>query len=87
MERINSTMILEKSEESALIDLKESQIKTRNLMKEYPCISLKTHFKGFENRLVEVIVNESFLQIIGYDIDTFISTILKEGFIQYLTSF
>jgi len=82
MEKINNC-ISKGTEDSTIKILKENQTKTQNLLNEYPCIRLKTHFRGFENRLAEVIINESFLQMIGYDIDTFISTILKEGFFRY----
>ena len=83
---MNKAAIQEESQENPLCFLEENQGKINNLLNEYPCIQLKTQFRGFENRLVEVIFNENFLQITGYTIDSFISIVLREGLPRYLFS-
>ena len=46
----------------------------------FPCAEFKSHFTGHQERLIEVTVNKKMIEKLGYDIDTFISHILREGF-------
>ena len=73
----------QESHQNLIQILEGNQAKKNDLLNKYPCIQLKTQFRGFENRLVEVVLNESFLKVTGYTIDSFISIILKEGFPRY----
>ena len=53
-----------------------------NLMSQMPFIKFKTLFKGYENRLSEILLSETLLQMLGYSNEYFACSVLKEGLPQ-----
>jgi len=78
-EKVRKSLTSKESQKEFQLNIEKSQMKKKILLEKSPCIQLKTHFRGHENRLVEVIVNEKFLEMIGYAIEQFISIVLSEG--------
>jgi len=56
----------------------------RELHAHYPCLQFKTHFRGYENHLTEVVLNEKFLQMVGYTPEAFASVVLSEGLPEFI---
>jgi len=42
-------------------------------------IQFRSYFRGSESRLTQIIVNESLIQMLGYNVETFCSQVLSEG--------
>lgn len=54
----------------------------KELHTKHPCLQFKTQFRGYENHLAEVVVNEKFLQALGYSMEAFATVVLNEGLPQ-----
>ena len=58
-------------------------VKQEELFKsQHPFIQLRSSFRGFENRLTEMMITESLVQCLGYTVESFVSTVLTEGLPQ-----
>lgn len=71
-----------KEVESEAFVLEQTRLKqkARDQFKNFPCIEFKSHFTGHQERLIEVSLNEKLINILRYDINSFISNVLREGF-------
>ena len=61
---------------------KISEKRKIKLLAEYPCLTQKRRFRGLDFKITELGFSEKFLKLIGYPIDAFVSTVLKEGLPQ-----
>ncbi len=73
----NNEKVLKDAESEQILVKKEPQEDNLSI---YPFAAFKSHFTGHQERLVEVAVNKKMLEKLGYDIDSFISHVLREGF-------
>ena len=78
-EKAQKSLSCEKLHEELQLNLDHHKMKKKILLEKSACVQLKTHFRGFENRLIEVIINEKFLEMTGYSLEQFISVVLSEG--------
>jgi len=51
----------------------------REMFRDYPYIQLRSSFQGYQTVLEEFIVNERFLHITGYTVESFASTVISDG--------
>ena len=70
-------MKLEVKEENNMKTLIQAQGKHLKMKECF--IQFKSYFRGSESRLTQIIVNEDFVKMLGYDLEKFISQILNEG--------
>jgi len=81
-----NTMSQEKGGKEKIAALKaEMDKKKLNLFMGHPYIHLRSSFRGFQTELDEIIVNERFLLVTGYTVETFASTVLSDGLPPLLT--
>ena len=71
-----------KEVESEIFAQEQARLKQKfvDQFKNLPCIEFKSHFTGHQERLVEVSLNEKLIRILRYDVDSFVSNVLREGF-------
>jgi len=71
-----------KEVESEAFIMEQARLKQKSLdqFRNLPCIEFKSHFTGHQERLIEISLNEKLINILRYDIDSFISNVLREGF-------
>jgi len=75
-----ASLSVQKGGKAKIAELKEEvDNKKRELVTKFPYFQCRSSFRGFQTELDEILVNERFLQIIGFSIETFISTVLSEG--------
>lgn len=60
----------------------QTNIQNIKLFEDYPCLKLKFRLRQHQNQLKEIVVNESFVQKLGYSVENFVSLVLQEGFPQ-----
>jgi len=72
----------QKEKEADVETTKISQKRKIKLMADYPCITQKRRFRGLDFKITELSFSEEFLKLIGYPVDSFVSTVLKEGLPQ-----
>jgi len=51
----------------------------QNLVKNYPCIEMKSQLKNGQIKLSEMNYSEKFIAELGYSLESFASTVFEEG--------
>ena len=68
----------EEEERLKIVDF-ESRKKLQKFFKKYACINFKTKFKNNNMHVTEICLNDKYLNELGYSIDSFTLTVLREG--------
>lgn len=61
---------------------KESEDKTNEFFQRYPTINFKATLSDGHMHLSEIVFNDKYLEGLGYSIDTFAVTTLRDGMPQ-----
>jgi len=51
----------------------------QNLVKNYPCIEMKSQLRNGQIKLSEMNYSEKFISELGYSLESFASTVFEEG--------
>jgi len=71
--------------EAKLIKMnKESEKRIEEYFKKYPCINFRCQLDNGRMQFNEIIINENYLDHVGYTIDSFATTTLRDGLPQLL---
>jgi len=63
------------------VDTKTKE-KTEYLYENFPILQLKYRLRNHQSQLYEIVFSEAFIHELGSDVDSFISSVLKEGLPQ-----
>lgn len=61
---------------------KITETKKTRLLEFLPCMYYKLRFDGSDIRLTQITFTNLFLQMLGYSIDSFVTTVFQEGIPQ-----
>jgi len=59
-----------------------SEAKTTELFENSPVLQLKFRLRNHHSQLYEIVFGEKFIKELGYDVESFVSSVLEEGLPQ-----
>lgn len=69
-------------EEKLLEMNKESEKHMANYLENYPCITFRAQLDDNQMQFNEIVINDAYLEHVGYTIDTFAGTTIRDGLPQ-----